>query len=179
MSRLCRLFGISRKTGYKLLRRFEASGLEGLRDRPRQPRLSPRRTSPELEARVCTIRREHPWGGRKIQRRLLDEGVREPPAPSTITGILRRNDLLRTDRRLRRDWQRFEREKPNELWQMDFKGHFPTAEARCHPLTVLDDHSRFNICLAACADERAETVRFHLSHAFAEYGMPDCMLMDN
>src|SRR5262245_10018089 len=108
VSGLCRLFGISRKTGYKLLRRFEAEGSGGLEDLSRTPRSSPRRTSPELEAAVCALRREHPWGGRKIHHRLRMAGVLKPPAPSTITGILRRNDLLRPDRRLQRDLQRFE-----------------------------------------------------------------------
>jgi transposase InsO family protein len=179
MSALCRQFGISRKTGYELLGRFLESGQEGLKKLSRRPLTSPGRTAPELEAKVCAMRTEHPWGGRKIYHRLRAEGIAKPPAPSTITGILNRNGLLRPDRRLRRDWQRFEHERPNDLWQMDFKGHFGTAEVRCHPLTVLDDHSRFNICLAACADERGETVRHHLSHAFEHYGLPERMLMDN
>jgi transposase InsO family protein len=101
------------------------------------------------------------------------------PAPSTITDILKRNGLLSPERRLRRDWQRFEAERPNGLWQMDFKGHFATAEGRCHPLTVCDDHSRFNLILAACANERTETVRELLTRSFETYGLPERMLMDN
>src|SRR3990170_2552458 len=75
--------------------------------------------------------------------------------------------------------QRFEEASPNELWQMDFKGHFATHAGRCHPLTVLDDHSRFNLCLAACPNERAETVREALIGVFRCYGLPERMLMDN
>ncbi len=76
--------------------------------------------------------------------------------------------------------QRFERAAPNELWQMDFKGHFPLlSRSRCHPLTVLDDHSRFSLVLKACADERGETVRSVLTSAFRRYGLPAAMLMDN
>jgi transposase InsO family protein len=180
VSALCRTYGISRKTAYKLLGRFTEEGLNGLKDQSRRPHASPMRTVAELEARVCALRELHPaWGGRKLHHRLLMEGVAGAPAPSTITGILARHGLLRPDRRLRRDWQRFEHAAPNDLWQMDFKGHFATAEARCHPLTVLDDHSRFCICLTACPDERGETVRRHLSHAFERYGLPWRMLMDN
>jgi len=176
ISELCRRFGISRKTGYKWLRRAG----EGLEDRSRRPRHSPDRTLPALEAQVCALRGQHPaWGGRKLHRVLRDDGEPQPPAPSTITGILARGGLLHPDRRLARDWERFEYDAPNQLWQMDFKGHFPAGAGRCHPLTVLDDHSRFNISLQACADERAQTVHTHLTAAFQRYGLPERMLMDN
>ena len=180
MSALCRAFGISRKTGYKWLRRYQAEGDQGLRDRSRRPQRSPARSSLEMEAKVSELRREQPtWGGRKIHHRLRLDGVEGVPAYSTITGILDRNGLLSSERRLHRDLQRFEAEQPNDLWQMDFKGHFQTGAGRCHPLTVLDDHSRFNLCLAACPNERAETVREALIGVFRCYGLPERMLMDN
>jgi transposase InsO family protein len=180
MSALCRSFGISRKTGYKWLSRHERDGLEGLGERSRRPLRSPGRTTALLEEQVCRLRREHPaWGGRKLHHRLRALGMEDVPAPSTITGILNRNGLLSPGRRLQREWQRFEETEPNALWQMDFKGHFPLAEGRCHPLTVLDDHSRFNLCLQACADERATTVQDQLTRVFACYGLPGRMLMDN
>jgi transposase InsO family protein len=109
----------------------------------------------------------------------MREGVERPPAASTVTAILERNGLLAPERRLKRDWQRFEEDAPNALWQMDFKGHIPLTRGRCHPLTVLDDHSRFSICLAACPDEQGQTVRSHLTAAFERYGLPARMLMDN
>jgi transposase InsO family protein len=96
-----------------------------------------------------------------------------------MTGILARGGMLSPERRLQRDWQRFEASEPNDLWQMDFKGHFVTGQGRCHPLTVLDDHSRFNICLAACPNEKSDTVQELLSRAFSLYGLPERMLMDN
>jgi transposase InsO family protein len=180
MSALCRRFGISRKTGYKWLARYRDAGPAGLADRSRRPRASPRRTPPALEARVCALREQHPaWGGRKLQRLLHREAVGAPPAPSTITGILNRNGLLNPERRLVRDLQRFEAPAPNALWQMDFKGPVPTDSLRCHPLTVLDDHSRFNVCLAACPDQRAETVQDQLTRTFQRVGLPERMLMDN
>ena len=74
---------------------------------------------------------------------------------------------------------RFEYTTPNRLWQMDFKGHFPFGGGRCHPLTLLDDHSRFSLCLAPCTDERRETVQAQLVSVFQRYGLPDRMTMDN
>lgn len=180
LSALARRYGISRKTGYKWLRRVQAQGPEGLLDRSRRPHRSPTRTPEDVEALVCALRAEHPaWGGRKLHHVLRRERAAGVPAPSTITGILDRNGWLAPERHRQRAWQRFEEAWPNALWQMDFKGHFPTGRGRCHPFTVLDDHSRFNICLTACADERAETVRSELSRAFQRFGLPERMLMDN
>jgi transposase InsO family protein len=78
-----------------------------------------------------------------------------------------------------RPWQRFEAQRPNELWQMDFKGHFALGHGRCHPLTVLDDHSRFALGLRACTNERARTVEEELQAVFARYGLPERLLTDN
>ena len=119
-------------------------------------------------------------GGRKLARLLASQGG-PALAPSTVTGILRRAGLLDSAAAPgQRPCQRFERDAPNELWQMDFKGHFPLlSRSRCHPLTVLDDHSRFSVVLQACADERGETVREVLTGAFRRYGLPAAMLMDN
>lgn len=180
LSALSQRFGVSRKTAYKWLKRYEAEGRAGLVDRPRRPQRSPARTAPEMERRICEARREHPaWGGRKLHHWLKAQGLVEVPAPSTITGILERHGLLAADRRRERAWQRFEEEAPNGLWQMDFKGHFAIANGRCHPLTVLDDHSRYNLCLGACGDERAVTVQERLTAVFNRYGLPQKMLMDN
>lgn len=179
VSALSRQFGVSRKTAHKWLRRA-SEGDHTLADHNRRPHRSPGRTPPDIEAQICELRRENPaWGGRKLAALLRQDGVPQPPAPSTITGILARHDLLAPDRRKQRAWQRFEADQPNELWQMDFKGHVATARGRCHPLTVLDDHSRFNVGLAACSDERAATVQGALTAIFQRYGMPHRMLMDN
>ena len=178
LSALSQRFGVSRKTAYKWLKRYEAEGRAGLVDRPRRPQRSPARTAPEMERRICEARREHPaWGGRKLHHWLKAQGLVEVPAPSTITGILERHGLLAADRRRERAWQRFEEEAPNALWQI--KGHFAIANGRCHPLTVLDDHSRYNLCLGACGDERAVTVQERLTAVFNRYGLPQKMLMDN
>ena len=182
---LCRRFGISAQTGYKWLRRYAAEGRDGLADRSRRPRTSPSRVVPAVEAAVLAVRAasNQAWGGRKIRRRLQDLDHVAVPSASTITEILRRHDKLdRSAAAGHAPWRRrsrFERARANELWQMDFKGHFATATGRCHPLTVLDDHSRYALALAACADERAVTVQDRLRAIFRRYGLPEAMLMDN
>jgi len=175
---LCRRYGISRKTGYTWLRRAQA-GDEKLADQSRRPRSSPRRTRPAHEAAVVRLRAAHPaWGGRKLHHRLVKQEMADAPAPSTITGILRRHGLLTPDPP-RRDVVRFERETANALGQMDFMGHRPMADGRVHPMTVLDDHSRFALLLAACANEQQTTVQAHLTALFRRSGLPRAILTDN
>lgn len=178
---LCRRFGIKRDTGYKWMRRYRTEGLEGLADRTRRPVRSPGRSSEEVEALVCDLRRRFPaWGGRKLRGFLLRQGRMGVPAASTITQILRRNGLLASSVPTRRDYLRWERSAPNELWQMDFKGSFGLAGgARCHPFGLIDDYSRYSLSLKACPDQRTARVQGHLQEAFQRYGLPEAMLMDN
>jgi transposase InsO family protein len=177
---LCRRYGISADTGYRLLKRYREGGDAALTDRSRRPRTSPRQTAPDLEAVVVALRTAHPtWGGRKLQARLRAQGVDPVPAPSTITGILRRHDLLDPALTSPRAWQRYERDAPNELWQIDFKGHHRMLKGRVHPLSVLDDHSRFALGLFACAHERGTLVQQHLITCFERYGLPWTILADN
>lgn len=127
------------------------------------------------------MRGAHPaWGGRKIERVLRNRGIAAPSA-STITQILRRHGRLDGPGAGEpRAFTRFEHPEPNDLWQMDFKGHVALAgEGRCHPLTVLDDHSRYALALAACGDERGLTVQAQLTAAFRRYGLPRRILADN
>ena len=178
---LCRRHGVSPTTGYTWLARYEAEGRDGLADRSRRPHSSPGCTASAVEERVLALRDQHPaWGGRKLRRRLqhLDEPA--VPSASTITAILRRHGRLDDDDAAKhRAVQRFEHAAPNDLWQMDFKGHFALAAGRCHPLTVLDDHSRFALGLQACADERTGTVQGRLTAIFRRYGLPWRILADN
>lgn len=173
---LCRRFGISAPTCYKWL----ARSTEGFTDRSRRPRSSPLRTPESVELAVLALRTEHPtWGARKLRRRLLDLGHEHMPSPSTITQILRRHDRLGGAAGQPRDWQRFEREAPNSLWQMDFKGHIQMGGRRCHPLTLLDDHSRYSLGVFACDNEQGDTVQGRLVGVFGRYGMPETILCDN
>ena len=178
---LCRRWGLSPGTAYKWLGRYRAEGLAGLRDRSRRPLSSPERTCEAMEEAVLAVREANPaWGGRKIRKVLERDGVADRPAASTITAILRRHNKLDGPRAgEKRDWTRFECAAPNELWQMDFKGHFALDAGRCHPLTVLDDHSRYALEIGACANEQGGTVRARLECVFARYGLPLRILTDN
>ncbi|HUN93057.1 MAG TPA: IS481 family transposase [Burkholderiaceae bacterium] len=178
LAELCRRYGISRKTGYKWLGRAGAGGEAALQDRSRRPHVSPGRVSAKVEEQVVALRQAFPaWGPRKLRRLLQCEAV---PAVSTVAAILRRHGLIRADdAQEHRPYTRFEHAQPNDLWQMDFKGHFAIESGRCHSLTVLDDHSRFSVVLAACGDETTGTVKQHLVEAFRRYGLPWRMTMDN
>ncbi len=177
---LCRRYGISPETAYKWVGRYRAGGPDALADRSRRPASSPRRCPDALEAEVLRLRDQHPaWGGRKLRARLVALG-HDAPAASTITAILRRHGRLDPARAAAHTpFTRFEHDVPNRLWQIDFKGHFATAGGRCHPLTALDDHSRFALGLIACGDEQDATVRGHLTALFRRYGLPERVLCDN
>jgi len=178
---LCRRFRISRKTGYKWLERGREGGEAGLEDRSRRPLRSPGRTPEAVEAKLVRLRKRHPaWGPRKLHRVLANQGEQQLPAISTVAGILRRNGLVDEAQASEHEpYKRFEHDQPNDLWQMDFLGDFATGTQRCHTLTTLDDHSRFNLVLAACADQSTQTVRQQLIEAFCRFGLPLRMTMDN
>lgn len=178
---LCRRFGISPKTGYALLARHAQEGVAAYVPRSRRPNSSPARTSPAIEKAVTDLRGQHPsWGGRKLARRLSELGHADVPPPSTITSILHRHGLITPQASsAAQHWQRFEHEQPNALWQIDFKGDFDTAAARCYPLTLLDDHSRFNLVLQACTGVAANNVQPHLTQVFRRYGLPVRINADN
>jgi len=178
---LCQAFGISPKTAYKWLARFDEQGDAGLKDQSRRPRSSPLRSPMQLEQQVLELHQRYPcWGSRKL-RALLPE---PRPHATTIDAILRRHGCQIAGSVLpsASAHRRFEHEAPNLLWQMDFKGHFPLIDAcagRCHPLTVLDDHSRYALCLQACADETGASVQAALIAVFRQYGLPQRITADN
>lgn len=177
---LCRRFGISPKTGYKWLARSDDALPSALADRSRRPHTSPAQSSAATEQAVLGLRREHPaWGGRKIARRLADLGQARL-APSTVTHILHRHGLITPEAsQAAQPWHRFEHDAPNSLWQIDFKGHFATLVGRCHGLTLLDDHSRFNLLLSALARTDTAPVQAQLTQAFRRYGLPLRINADN
>jgi transposase InsO family protein len=177
---LCRRFRISAPTAYKWLERFRLGGAEALADRSRRPQHSPGQYHGVLVAEVLRLHAQWGWGGRKLRQRLRALGYPAVPAASTCTQILRRAGRYASVEPPVHAHQRFERSQPNELWQMDHKGDVATqAGVRCYPLTVLDDHSRFNVVLDAGAKRDGPTVQGALSEAFALYGLPEAILCDN
>jgi transposase InsO family protein len=171
---LCEEFEISRPTGYLWLERYRR---DGIAERSRRPRSSPEQTLPVLESQVVGARQRYPdWGARKLQELLRRRGVEL--TRSTIHRILLRRGLVRQADRHPPATQCFERSRPNELWQMDFKGPM-TARQKMGPLSVLDDHSRYVIALDELENQRTEAVREHLESAFQGCGLPESMLMDH
>ena len=175
---LCRRFGIHPDTGYRWLGRGIAG--EELADHSRRPHSSPTRSDTAIETRVLAVRDAHPaWGARKIAHCLKRDGA-DCPAHSTVHEILRRNGRIVAPAGGAAASQCFERPAPNLLWQMDFKGHIAlSAGGRCHPLTIIDDHSRYAVGLEACANEQRRTVQQRLELTFRRYGLPDAFFVDN
>lgn len=182
---LCRDFGISRKTGYKWVRRYEAAGASALTDRSRAPHDHPNAVDEDVVEAIVVLRRKHPrWGPRKLRVVLARKWAREEvPAASTIGDILKRNGLVHSRRRIRRSSPYREQLRqysgPNAVWCADFKGHFPIGRQRCHPLTISDGFSRY---LLGCRALRCPVHRYtkdFFEAVFREYGLPQAIRTDN
>ena len=173
-----RRFGVSAETGYKWLGRA-ASG-EGLADQSRKPLSNPLRCLDAVEQAVLMVRDAHPaWGARKITNILERQGY-QVPACSTVHAILKRHKRILPKRGGDPASMRFERPEPNELWQMDFKGSSTLGNGdRLYPLTVVDDHSRYALCIGACGDETGTSVKAQLEQVFTIYGLPQAFFVDN
>lgn len=177
-SALCADYGISRKTGYKWLKRA-ASG-QALCDRSRRPNGQPCKTAPEIEQQILAVRQANPcWGGRTIRAVLESAGVEGLPSVKTCSNILKRNHCIDPAVSVQhKACQRFERTLCNELWQTDFKGDFLLKDGtRCYPLDILDDHSRFALRIEA--KNAAIGVKESFIRTFQEYGLPEAILSDN
>ncbi len=176
-SALCQEFGISRPTGYLWRRRYvQTRSLTTLAERSRRPHRSPLRTAEWKEERVVALRQQTGWGAKKLRVILQnEEGVTLPVR--TIHRILERRGLI-PDEVHGPAAARFERSVPNELWQMDSKGKYPLRTGECHPLSILDDHSRFAVGLYALSALRTEQAYPCLVETFQRYGLPEAMLMD-
>lgn len=183
---LCRRFGISRKTGYKWLARYEAGGVAALADQSRRPHTSPTASDAESVAALVELRRRHPtWGGKKLVTVLAR---RHPQlaviAPSTAAALLKRHGLIVVPRR-RRPLAHPGRPmtamtEPNAVWTTDFKGQFPTGDGElCYPLTVADGATRYLLTCRALRSVRTEETRPMFERLFRERGLPDRMRSDN
>jgi transposase InsO family protein len=183
---LCRTYGISRPTGYELVRRYEQEGPAGLVDRSRAPHDSPHALSEAAEGAILELREKHPrWGPRKLRSWLAEHKPRTNwPATSTIGELLRRSGLTVPAKRRRRtpvSEQPFGAcDQCNAVWCIDFKGWFRTGDGeRCNPLTLTDAYSRYLLRCQVLEQPDGERVKPILETAFREYGLPQAIRSDN
>ena len=186
MSALCREFGISRKTGYKMIQRYIEGGVEGLRDHSRAPHHHPSAVSEAVEQTVLAARHRHPtWGPKKLRAWLgRHDGSLKWPAASTMGQILNRHGLTVRRHRSRKtrvyDQPFVGCDYPNAVWSADFKGWFLTADgSRCDPLTISDNHSRYLLRCQAVRPTDYEAVKPVFEAVFREYGLPVAIRTDN
>ena len=186
MTELCDQYGISRKTGYKWVARYEADGRGGLVDRSRRPHHSPRATDAEIVEQLCEARRRHPtWSARKLiavlRRRHPDVAW---PTRSTGCDLLRAQGLVRVRRRRVRGRAPAAPlapiTRPNEVWTTDFKGEFRTGDGQyCYPLTLRDGFSRYVLRCDGLRTKQTDVVQQQFARAFAAFGLPDRIRSDN
>ncbi len=186
MTEVCREFGISRKTGYKIFNRYKESGLEALGDRCRRPVRYANQLPPQIESLIVRLKREKPhWGARKIREllvRRLDQDLRVP-AKSTIHAVLHRNALVKGITRPRRrasGTQLSAGAVPNDLWCVDYKGEFKLGNGQyCYPLTVTDHASRFILMCEALQSTKEPPAITAFEQLFLERGLPAAIRSDN
>jgi len=172
-------YGISRKTLYKFIARFKNGGEKGLRDRSRRPKESPNRLPDRAILEIISIRLNDPdFGARRIQYELRYKGYK-PPSVSTIHRVLVRAGLVAGKESVK-EWKRFERSKPNELWQLDIKGPLNIrGYGKVYPIDIIDDHSRFIVAMRIYKRQTQENVLSVLGTALKRYGHPQAIITDN
>lgn len=179
-SALCREYGISRPTGDKWVNRY----LNGdtLEDKSKRPFKTVNKTNEDIESLIVSQRRKEPAiGAVKIHKMLTEEGVCNLPSVSTINNILHRNGLITKEAsQAATPYKRFEKENPNDMWQADFKGHYRMQNGlRCHPLSIIDDCTRYCLCADAKENERLDSTYASFEAVFREFGLPKVLLCDN
>ena len=187
MSAVCREFGISRKTGYKILNRYKEDGAYALCDRSRRPVRYANQLPEQVERLIVETKREKPhWGARKIRELLVRKlaGDVRIPAKSTVHAVLDRRGLVKRARQRRRDKAEgtvlSQAIHPNELWCADFKGEFKLGNGRyCYPLTVSDQASRYLLLVEALEATREQPVIDAFQRLFAERDLPAAIRSDN
>jgi transposase InsO family protein len=186
MTEVCRAFGISRKTGYKIFDRYKEHGLEALNDRSRRPVRYANQLPQQIESLILTLKRDKPhWGARKIRELLVRRlsGDVRIPAKSTIHAVLHRHGLVKPIGRTRNratGTPLSEGAAPNDLWCADFKGEFKLGNGHyCYPLTVSDHASRFLLLCEALESTREDLAFTAFQQLFAERGLPSAIRSDN
>ena len=185
MSSLCREFGISRPTGYKIFSRYKDCGLDGLQDRSRRPYRHANQLPFQIERTILQLKREYPtWGAPKIRDKLIREyPMIQPPAKSTIHAVLDRHGLVK-----RRKQRRYKAQgtpltnscKPNGLWCVDYKGEFMLGSHQyCYPLTITDYQSRYLLACEGLESTKSTFAFAVFERVFKEFGLPDAIRSDN
>lgn len=183
--RLCARYGISPKTGYKWLNRFEEEGLEGLRERSRAPHRPHHQLGPFIADAILATKRKHPtWGARKILHYLRNQGLSGLPVESTANALLDRHGLVNHSRRRKRPLHPgkplVETVASNDVWTADYKGQFKTQDGvYCYPLTIADLHSRYLLACKGHLGTRHVYVQSAFERLFRVYGLPLAILTDN
>lgn len=185
MAPLCREFGISRVTGYKIFNRYKECGLDALCDRSRRPYRHANKLPFQIERSILGIKREHPsWGAPKIRDKLVRMyPMVKPPAVSTVHAVLDRHGLVRRRKRRRHKAQGTEltaAHRPNGLWCADYKGEFMLGDRRyCYPLTITDYRSRYLLACEGLRSTRADFAFAVFERAFKDHGLPGAIRTDN
>jgi putative transposase len=183
---LCDRYGISRKTGYKWIDRYQAAGPAGLAERSRRPHSSPDQTPEPVRLAIIEARRRHPsWGAKKLLKHLRSKDSKADwPSRWTVCDILRRAGLVRQRTRRRKPGHPGKpislATSPNDLWCVDFKGQFKTRDGRyCYPLTVTDRYSRYLLSCQALLSTETEGAKATFLQLFKNYGLPKAIRSDN
>lgn len=179
-SALCKEYGISRPTGDKWIKRYQNG--ETMSDQSRAPFKTANRISSEMEQLIVERRMAEPAiGARKQRRMLINEGYEHLPCASTFNAVYKRNNLITPEASAASTpTKRFVKKYPNEMWQCDFKGYYKTLDGvEVHPLSVIDDYSRFCLSAEAMENEQFTGVKEEFKKLFKTYGMPFSILCDN
>lgn len=186
MTELCERYGVSRKTGYKWVKRYQESGISGLNNQSRAPKSCPHKTPDSISDAILELKKKHPkWGAKKLLAILKKK---EPetswPAISTAQDLLRKNGLTHIRPKRRKTNHPFQKLPeviaPNDVWATDFKGEFPTKDGKlCYPLTITDSYSRYIIGCQGLSGTGQKGAFGVFEQIFREYGLPKILLSDN
>jgi putative transposase len=186
MTELCERHGISRQAGYDVLKRYQAEGVEGLKDRSHAPKHCPHKITPEVAEALLQLRRRKPdWGPRTLLGRLaIDRPDLQLPAASTVGDLLTREGLVKPRRRRARPavstGGAVRTSRPNEIWSADYKGQFRTLDGKyCYPLTIQDSHTRFVLTIDALRSTSTKEAQPSFERTFREHGLPEAIWTDN
>lgn len=182
---LSEAFGVSRPTAHKYIKRFEESGIDGLMNKPKKPHRYYNQTPKEIEDQIVKLKKKFKfWGARKIRILLMDVvPIEKVPSSVTVHSILRRHNLVKPKKRVRRItpvYPIFDPQQCNEVWSADFKGKFKMGNKQyCHTLTISDSKSRFLFAAQALEKENFHLTKQVFIEVFKKFGLPKQIHTDN